>query len=625
MGVQAHVIGLQDRATRLRIHSIRATTAAGSGHPTSCCSAADVMAALFFDVMRIRPDRPAAPDSDRFILSKGHAAPVLYAAWTEASRISPDALLTLRRIDSDLEGHPTPRLPFVDVATGSLGQGLSNGVGMALAGKLDGLPRTVFVLLGDGECAEGSVWEAAEIAGYYKLDNLVAIVDINRLGQSQPTMLEHDLPSYRKRFEAFGWRTLLVDGHDMGQVVKTLRRAKRPSGRPVAVLARTIKAKGIPEIEDQGGWHGKPLKEDQATRAIAHLERQLQGGKLPPVRTPKPPAPPPVAPPMLLPLPVPSYAVGEMIATREAYGTGLAKLGKLNPAIVAIDGDVKNSTFAERFKEACPDQYIEGFIAEQNMVAAGAGLGACGKIPFVSSFACFLTRAFDQIRMAAISRASLKFCGSHCGVSIGEDGPSQMGLEDLAMFRTVPGSTILYPADAVAAERSVELAAGHSGIVYIRTARPKTPVIYRSDESFAIGGTKVLRATEADQVTVVGAGVTLHEALKAWAELGQRGIAIRVIDLYSVKPLDREGVLAAAHASRGRLITVEDHYAEGGLGDAVLEAVAPEGVRVFKLAVRELPRSGGPQALLDRYGISARQIAETVLRVTGRSGRCDPY
>ncbi len=619
--VEAKLKGLEDMATRLRIHSIRATTAAGSGHPTSCCSAADLMAALFFDVMRFRPDRPAAPENDRFVLSKGHAAPLLYAAWAEAGAFSPDDLTNLRKIDSDLEGHPTPRLPFVDVATGSLGQGLSSGLGMALAARMDGSPRTVFVLLGDGECAEGSVWEAAEIAGYYKVDNLVAIVDVNRFGQSQVTMLEHDLQSYRKRFEAFGWRALLVDGHDMGQVVRALRRAARRPGQPVAVLARTLKGKGIPEVEDRDGWHGKPLKEDMAQRAIAHLEGRLHGvNKLPSVRRPKKTSLAPVADPLaLVPPPPPAYAVGDMVATRMGYGEGLAKLGKQNPAVVALDGDVKNSTFAEKFKGVCPGQYIEGFIAEQNLAGAGAGLAACGKIPFVSSFACFLTRAGDQIRMAGISRSNVKFCGSHVGVSIGEDGPSQMGLEDLAMFRTVPGSVILYPADAVCAERCVELAAGHRGMVYIRTSRPNTPVIYRPDEAFTIGGLKVLRQSEADRATVVAAGVTLHEALKAWEQLNAQGVAVRVIDLYSVKPLDGTGLLAAARATRDRLITVEDHYAEGGIGDAVLEALATEGIRVHKLAVRELPRSGKPAELLDRYGISARYIVTKVLEVAGAS------
>jgi transketolase len=618
MASQALLNGLQDRANRLRIHSIRATTAAGSGHPTSCCSAADLVAALFFDVMRFRPAEPHAADSDRFVMSKGHAAPLLYAAWAEAGALSAESLMTLRRIDSDLEGHPTPRLPFVDVATGSLGQGLSNGLGMALAGRMDESDRTVFVLLGDGECAEGSVWEAAAIAGHYRLDNLVAIIDVNRLGQSQATMLEHNVQAYRKRFEAFGWRTVSLDGHDMALVLKALRGARRRTGRPVAVVARTVKGKGIPEVEDRDGWHGRPLPEEAAARAIAALERQLHGGPLPRVRAPKRRgAVALTAPATLVPIAPPAYELGASVATRQAYGEALAKLGKVNPAIVAIDGDVKNSTFAERFKEACPSQYVEGFIAEQNMVGAGVGLGVGGKIPFVSTFACFLTRAFDQLRMAAISRANLKVTGSHCGVSIGEDGPSQMGLEDLAMFRVVPGSVILYPADAVSTERCVELAAGHRGIVYLRTTRPKTSVLYGPEEQFVIGGLKVLRQDPADRMTVVAAGMTLHEALRAWAELRERGVAIRVIDLYSVRPLDQTGLLAAARATGGRLITVEDHYASGGLGDAVLEAVAAEGVRVRKLAVTELPRSGAPEALLDRCGISAPHIVQAVLQGGG--------
>lgn len=618
MSVQAALQGLEDRATRLRIHSIRATTAAGSGHPTSCASAADLVSALFFDVMRFRPHAPAAPDNDRFILSKGHAAPLLYAAWAEAGAVVVDDLVTLRRLDSDLEGHPTPRLPFVDVATGSLGQGLSSGVGMALAARLDGSPRTVFVLLGDGECAEGSVWEAVQLAGHYALGNLVAIVDVNRFGQSQATMLGHDLAAYRKRFEAFGWRALLVDGHDMTQVVRALRRAKRQAERPVAVLARTLKGKGIPDVEDRDGWHGKPLKEDAAKKAIEHLEARLHGATLPRVRAPRRSAAAPPATDGLAPLPPPTYERGAPVATREAYGAGLARLGTLNPAIVALDGDVKNSTFAEKFKDACPDRYFESFIAEQNMVGAGLGLAACGKIPFVSTFACFLTRAFDQIRMAGISQANVKLCGSHAGVSIGEDGPSQMGLEDLAMFRAVPGAVVLYPSDAVSAERCVELAARRRGIVYIRTTRPKTPVLYGPDDVFAVGGLKVLCQSDADRVTVVAAGVTVHEALKAVERLKGRGVAIRVIDLYSVKPVDREGLLAAARATGGRVLTVEDHYAEGGLGDAVLEALGSEdGIRVWKLAVRELPRSGDPGALLERYGISAERIASAVVEIAG--------
>jgi transketolase len=616
MSTQPSLPGLEDRATRLRIHSIRATTAAGSGHPTSCCSAADLVAALFFDVMRFRPAEPHAPDNDRMILSKGHAAPLLYAAWAEAGALSPDELLTLRRLDSDLEGHPTPRLPFVEAATGSLGQGLSIGVGMALGRKLDDAPGAIFVLLGDGECAEGNVWEAAAIAGYYRLENLIAVVDVNRFGQSQPTMLEHDLRAYQDRFQAFGWRAVLVDGHDMDEVVRVLRRARRPSGVPVAIVARTIKGKGIPGIEDMDGWHGKPLDETAANKAVASLEAQLHNVKLPPVHPPQgPPAPAAPRAEAADGFRVSAHDKGTTVATRQAYGEALAKLGKLNPAVVALDGDVKNSTHAELFKKACPERYVEGFIAEQNMVATAVGLAAYGKIPFVSTFACFLTRAFDQIRMAAISRANVKLSGSHCGVSIGEDGPSQMGLEDLAMFRVIPGSVILYPADAVSTERCVELAAGTRGIVYLRTTRPKTPVLYEPDEAFAVGGLKVLRQSAGDRVTVVAAGITLHEALKAYAELSGQGIAIRVIDLYSVKPLDRESLLAAARATGGRLITVEDHYSQGGLGDAVLEAVAGEGIQVHKLAVTELPRSGPSEALLNRYGISAQHIAEKVRKV----------
>jgi transketolase len=616
MPAQSLVPGLEDRATRLRIHSIRATTAAGSGHPTSCCSAADLVAALFFDVMRFRPAEPTAHDNDRFIMSKGHAAPLLYAAWAEAGALSAEDLLTLRRLDSNLEGHPTPRLPFVEAATGSLGQGLSVGAGMAIGRKRDSAPGVIFVLLGDGECAEGNVWEAAALAGYNRLDNLVAVVDVNRLGQSQPTMLEHDCRAYRDRFRAFGWQAIVIDGHDMGQVVKALRRARRPSGAPTAVIARTIKGKGIPGIEDLEGWHGKPLDEDAANKAVAALEAHLHGVPLPKVRRPKSSSAAAAAGATTGDgFQVSATQKGASVATRQAYGEALARLGAINPAVVALDGDVKNSTFAERFKDAHPERFVEGFIAEQNMTAMAVGLSASGKIPFVSTFACFLTRAFDQIRMAAISRANVKFSGSHCGVSIGEDGPSQMGLEDIAMFRAVPDSVILYPSDAVSTERCVELAAGSRGIAYIRTTRPKTPVLYDPDESFAVGGLKVVRESEADRATVVAAGITLHEALKASEELSGQGTSIRVIDLYSVKPLDRDGLLKAARATGGRLITVEDHYRQGGLGDAVLEAVAEEGIRVHKLAVSELPRSGAPDALLDRYGISARHIADKVREV----------
>lgn len=606
--------GLQDRATRLRIHAVRATTAAGSGHPTSCLSAAELVAALFFDVMRFRPEHPSAPDADRFILSKGHAAPLLYGALAEAGIIPEHALTTLRRIDSDLEGHPAPRLPGIDFATGSLGQGLSYGVGLALAGRLDGLDRRVFVLLGDGECAEGSVWEAAALAAYYRLDRLVAVVDVNGLGQSQPTMLGHDLGAYARRFRAFGWRALAVDGHDLTRLVPTLRRARRGAGRPTVVLARTVKGKGIPDLEGHDGWHGRALPPELAQRTLRALEGALRGGPLPDVRPPRTPtaAPAPGPPP---PLPTPPWERGDLVATREAYGATLAELGKRYPPVVALDADVKNSTYAERFAQACPDRFIQGFIAEQNLVGMAVGLAAGGKIPFASTFACFLTRSFDQIRMAAIGRANIKLCGSHAGVSVGEDGPSQMGLEDLAMVRAVPGAVILYPADAVSTARCVELAVAHQGLVYLRTTRPRTPILYEPREAFTVGGLKVLRQTARDRVTVVAAGITLHEALRAWHLLHDRGVDVRVVDLYSVKPVDRAGLLAAARATGNRLLTVEDHYAEGGLGDAVLEALAGEGVQVTKLAIREVPRSGAPDALLERYGVSSRHIADTVLRL----------
>ncbi len=611
---------LRDIATRLRIHSIQATTAAGSGHPTSCCSAADLAAALFFDVMRLRPGTPPGPGEDRFVLSKGHAAPVLHAAWVEAGALSPDDLASLRRLDSQLEGHPTPRLRGIEVATGSLGQGLSYGVGMALAQRLDGSAGRVWVLMGDGECAEGSVWEAAALAAHNRLERLVTIVDVNGLGQSGATMLEQDLGAYRRRFQSFGWRALVVDGHDMAAVVRTLQRAGQPAGRPTVVLARTIKGKGIPEIEGRDGWHGKPLDEDAARDAVAHLEQQLSRTKPHPARPPLAPTPPPARAALMAP-PPPDYAVGDGVATREAYGRALTALGRANPAVVASDGEVKNSTYAGRFAEACPERYVEAFIAEQNMVGMGVGLAAAGKIPFVSTFACFLTRAFDQLRMAAISGADLKLAGSHCGVSIGPDGPSQMGLEDLAMFRAVPGSTILYPADAVAAERCVALAAEQPGIVYLRTSRPKTRVLYDADEPFHVRGLKILREHREDCVTVVAAGVTVYEALLAHAELAQQGIWVRVVDLYGVKPLDRPALVAAAHATGGWMLTVEDHYAEGGLGDAVLEAVSPEGIRVLKLAVREGPRSGRPEELLDRYGISARHVVSAVYELIGVPAR----
>lgn len=598
-------------ANQLRIHSIASTTAAGSGHPTSCCSAADLVAALFFGHMRYQPRNPQYHNNDRFILSKGHAAPLLYAAWAEAGLFATDQLLNLRKLDSDLEGHPTPRLPFADVATGSLGQGLSVGVGMALCARLDQLDYRTYVLLGDGECAEGSVWEAAFLAGHYKLNNLVALVDVNRLGQSQATALGHDLEAYQRRFAAFGWRTEEIDGHDMEEILEVLA-AVGLGDQPLVILARTLKGAGVSFLQDKDGWHGKALSQEEAARAISELQPSAKSAAGLEIPTPTPlPAPNNQAPAAYPPT---AYKPGEMVATREAYGQALARLGEVDPRIVAMDGDTKNSTYADKFLKKYPQRFTECFIAEQNLVGVATGFGTRGKVPFASTFACFFSRAYDQIRVAGISMANLKLAGSHVGVSIGEDGPSQMGLEDLAMMRAVAGSTVLYPSDAVCAEKLVEEMVRIKGVCFLRTSRPKTPVIYGNDETFPIGGAKVLRQAEGDKVTIVAAGVTLFEALKAADALKAEGIGVTVIDAYSVKPLGKETIAAAAKKTGNVVLTVEDHYPEGGLGDAVAGELSREGIRVTKIAVTELPHSGKPEELLARYGIDANAI---VARVKG--------
>ncbi|MGH9161487.1 MAG: transketolase [Vicinamibacteraceae bacterium] len=606
---------LHNIATRLRIDSVRSTSEAGSGHPTTCCSAADIVAALFFGDMQFDPSNPRRPDNDRFVLSKGHAAPLLYAVWAELGVIDRASLLTLRRIDSDLEGHPTPRLPFVDVATGSLGQGICAAVGMALNARRIGSSSRTYALLGDGESAEGSVWEAAQTAQFYALDNLCAIVDVNKYGQSGPTQLGHDLESTAGRWRGFGWHALVVDGHDLQALVDAYATARATTGRPTVILARTLKGKGISFVEGKDGWHGKPLKKNgEMERAIAELEQQFvdeRGAARPAVPAPSGKAASDRTASTPADVPVPAYGKDDKVATREAYGTALAKLGAADSRVVALDGDVKNSTFSEKFKEQFPDRFYEAFIAEQSMVGMAMGLASVGAIPFASTFGCFLTRAADFIRMAGISAVNVKLSGSHCGVSIGEDGPSQMALEDLALMRAVPDATVLYPCDAVSTERLTVLAAHQPGLVYLRTTRPKTPVLYAPDEPFVVGGCKVLRSSAKDQATVVGAGITVYEALAAFDELAKKGISIRVIDLYSVQPVDAD-TLVAAGKETGRIITVEDHYAAGGLGDAVAEAVAPHAIPVQRLAVREIPRSGQADELLDRYGISARHIVGAV-------------
>jgi transketolase len=615
---------LKNVATRLRIDSVRATSESGTGHPTSCCSMADIMAALFFAEMRFDPKDPRNPDSDRFVLSKGHAAPILYAAWAEAGAFDRSELLKLREIGSDLEGHPTPRLPFVDVATGSLGQGICAAIGTALNARRINSEYRTYVLLGDGESAEGSVWEAANVGAIDSLDNLCGITDINGLGQSQPTMWDHDTTQFERRWRAFGWHPIVIDGHDMNAILDALDEARRTKGQPTMILARTIKGKGVSFAEGKEGWHGRAFKKgDELERALAELEKQFvpvpadgPGSNLA-AQIPRPRAvqraaetAKPVAPP--------DYKAGDQVATREAFGTALAKLGQADSRVVALDADVKNSTFSDRFQKVAPERFYQNYIAEQVMVGSAMGLAARGAIPFASTFACFLTRAADFIRMAAISNVHIKLAGTHAGVSIGEDGPSQMALEDLSMFTAEPNFAVLYPCDGVSAERLMTLAAYHQAPTYLRFSRPKTPVIYSTDEKFTIGGLKVLRESAGDVATVVGAGVTVFEALKAHDELKASGTPIRVVDLYSVAPVDRNALVAAARATGGHMITVEDHYAAGGIGDAVAAAVADAGVTVHRIAVREIPHSGKPEELLDRYGISSRHIVSAVRAIAGK-------
>lgn len=619
--VQKNIELLQDKATRLRIDSVRSTSAAGSGHPTSCASAAEIMSVLFYSVMRYNPKDPKNSANDVFVLSKGHAAPILYSAWAEAGLFSREHLLSLRRIDSDLEGHPTPRLPFVDVATGSLGQGISAGVGLAINfQELERQGNRIYVLLGDGETAEGSVWEAAEIASHRKLDSLCVTVDINRLGQSGPTMLQHDLKTYAARWEAFGWHAIQVDGHNITELLTAYDEAGRTKNRPTVVLARTFKGRGLGKnIEDQLDKHGKPLEGEDEKQALALLEKQLRNDL--PAWTPNLPARPASSAPLRAEpsYPAPPYKIGDKeVATRKAFGQALAAIGKVDHRIVAFDGDVKNSTYTEEFGGVAPERLIEGYIAEQNMVGMATGLAARGKIPFAATFACFLARAYDQIRMAAISQSNIKLAGTHVGVSIGEDGPSQMGLEDLAMMCPQPDYTVLYPSDATSAWAATVLAAKVNGPTYLRLGRPANPILYAGNESFEVGKCKVLRQSDRDQLLVVAGGVTVFEALAAYEELKQAGIAIRLIDLFSIKPVDQQTLIASAQACGGKVITVEDHYFEGGLGDVVLSALAAQPGTVTKLAVREIPRSGKSKELLEKYGISKRHIVAAAKKMLGR-------
>lgn len=602
-----------DLAQQLRVDSIRSTTAAGSGHPTSSMSAADLMAVLMNSYLRYDFADAKNPNNDHLIFSKGHASPLLYSMYKAAGAIEDEELLTLRKFGSRLEGHPTPVIPWVDVATGSLGQGLPIGVGVALVGKyLDKLPYHIWVLCGDSEMAEGSIWEGFDKASHYKLDNLIAIIDVNRLGQRGETDLGWNTEAYAARARAFGWNAIIIDGHNYDEINSAYAQAIQGSGSPTCIVAKTMKGRGVSFLENKDGWHGKPVPKDMEEKAIQELNAPVRSMTFP---VQKPANAQPAAEPAKKAIKLPQYGK-DAVATRKAYGDALKALGDANPDVVGLDGEVSNSTYAEEFAKAFPERYFEQYISEQQLVASAVGMSVRHKIPFASTFAAFFSRAYDFIRMAAISQANIRLVGSHAGVSIGEDGPSQMALEDLSMMRSVFGSTVLYPSDPNQTAQLTAEMAEHGGIVYMRTTREKLPTLYNTDERFAVGGSKVIKQSDHDQLTVVGAGITLHEALKAYDQLQQQdNITIRVIDAYSVKPIDEETLFAAAEDAGNKFITVEDHWPEGGLGDAVLSAFSqrdgqlPE---IVKLAVQSMPTSGTPAENLEAAGISAHHIVEAV-------------
>jgi transketolase len=609
----------RELAQQLRVDSIRMVAAAGSGHPSSALSAADLMAVLLARYLHYDFTQPGEANNDHLIFSKGHASPLLYAMYRAAGAISEGELLTYRKLGSRLEGHPTPRLPWVDTATGSLGLGLPVGVGIALAGKrLDKLPYRVWVLTGDSELAEGSVWEAFARAGHAGLDNLIVIADVNRLGQSGETMLGWDTGAYAARLRAFGWRAIEIDGHDVEAIDRAYAEALERDGRPVVIFARTRKGKGVAAIEDRNGFHGKPLSVPEA--AIGEL-----GGRPDLILPPQPPSAfgPDWPRTSRGELVLPTWSPGELVATRAAYGEALRAIGAADERVVAMDGEVGNSTYSEIFRKAFPERYFEMYVAEQQMVASAIGLQARHWIPFASTFAAFWSRAYDFIRMAAISRADIRLVGSHTGVTVGEDGPSQMALEDIAMFRAVHRSTVLVASDANQTAALVGEMLDREGVTYLRTMRMATPVIYAPGENFPVGGSKVLRASRDDDVTLIGAGITVHEALAAADRLAEEwDMRARVIDLYSVKPIDAETVVRAARET-GRIVIAEDHWDDGGVADAVLEALADAGVdaQVRRLGVTQMPTSGEPEELLrwariDRWYI-ANIARELVLQTPG--------
>ncbi len=610
---------LKHAAYEMRRWSLLMTTNAGSGHASSSLSAADIMAVLFFYAMRYDPKNFDNPNNDRFILSKGHAAPILYAAWKGVGQLTKKDLLSYRSFDSVLEGHPTLRFPYAEAATGALGIGLSIGAGEALSARLDDRSYKTYVLMGDSEVSEGCVWEAAQIATFYKLNNLIGIIDCNRLGQSTPTMeaLEGDAPErFARMFDSFGWEPFIVDGHDVNALMHTMDQARNVSDKPAIIIAKTKKGYGVDAIEDKEGYHGKPIKREDIDEVLDQLHKRFEAASEP-VEYQWVPHMPPQGPPatrcLLGEMPKPDYLIGDALATRKAYGQALVALGGVCKEVVSLDAEVKNSTYAELFEKAYPDRFFQCFIAEQNMVSMGVGFERRGKIPFISTFGAFLSRAHDQIRMAAVGTSALRLVGSHAGVSIGQDGPSQMALEDIAMMCAVPDSVVLYPSDAVSTYKLVHaMATYNTGISYLRTTRMQTPVIYQNDDTFEIGGCKVVKQSERDQCCVIGAGVTLFEALKAHEQLAKENIAISVIDLYSIKPLDLDTIRSVVRASGKKLITVEDHYVQGGLGQEVAAALCNDDVTIQRLAVTKLPRSGKPEELLADAGIDSDAIVQQV-------------
>lgn len=612
---------LEHKAYVMRVNSLLMTTQAGSGHPTSALSCADIVSALFFYAMRYDPKDYNNPNNDRFILSKGHASPIFYAAWKEVGVLTQEQLMTYRHFDSVIEGHPTLRFAWTEAATGSLGMGLSIGAGMSMSAKMDKRNFYTYVIMGDSEVAEGSVWEAAEIAAFYKLHNLIAILDCNRLGQSTEVMDDHHIHRYEEKFQAFGWKTICIDGHDMNQIMHALDKAKTHEDAPTIIIAKTFKGYGVDMAQDKEGFHGKAFSKKELDEILPKMKKRFAAAAnfdehsfswqptLPKASSENESC-------ANVELSVPHYKMGEQVATRKAYGQALRAAGVACKDVVALDAEVKNSTFAEIFEEKFPERFIQCFIAEQNMVSMGVGLQRRGKIPFISTFASFFSRAHDQVRMAAIGTAKLRLCGSHAGVSIGEDGPSQMALEDIGMMRALPKSVVLYPSDAMSTHKLVQNMANYEdGISYLRTTRMTTPVIYDVNEEFPIGGCKIVRQNEADKVCIIGAGVTLHQALEAYMQLQEQGISVTVIDLYSIKPLDAVTLIKAANAAGDKVITVEDHYLQGGLGEAVVYALRNTAIIVECLAVTQLPRSGKPEELLAWAGIDATAIIKKVKEI----------